>query len=540
MNTISPTSFIKMIRLVPALAVLVLTACGGGGGGGNFAPSNQNQDPSARNTVDSEVLTRASDFIRGVASTTETSDTDTARILNTEASVVTAGQDVAASAPVKGSVIQSSRNGQGGQLEEKVTAELTYVQDEGLMVELNLLKGTQSELEISYSASNFLWDEPQGSFLIWKDNWFDTVFRQIGVEQNFGDETLLVSLFTDYAGDEALYEEGVADCRVLPDRYCDGGEKPNYGDPQTDYMAAGVWVYTASASSGPADVGIGAFYDSTRTLTPVVALFPENEVSANFRGHAHGFYADRDEYRPVLTPGSESERSGQFTGNVWLTADFKSEGSSIRGIVRLAEQGDELEELLHPSLSGPSSAMLLLPAKLERGDGGFFTANAYWNNDGQDQQFSRPERRIFPYLGKWGGQFYGGVNEAEKVGGTFALSVEYASEGDNPNQIYSGSSFFVGAFHAENEKDLDAFSEQQPPIDELIEIGGLERIARCGDYGRECEFIGFPTEADDYAPTLPGHPPHPGEAGPENVKYPDFAGYDAYDELLRQRRGEEE
>ena len=166
------------------------------------------------------------------------------------------------------------------------------------------------------------------------------------------------------------------------------GSTRTVSNPDTDYLAGGVWLFVSDNATSADDVVFGAFGDGNDRFrqSNLMAL----QGTARYVGGATGLYADR----------SENE-VGYWDGDVALTADFggRSDLGSISGSVTGIESDGERY----------SGSLRLGAANIGSSNSGFFEGRLSGNVEGVGLS------------GRWGGQFFGNSEADGKpgsVGGT--------------------------------------------------------------------------------------------------------------------------
>ena len=168
------------------------------------------------------------------------------------------------------------------------------------------------------------------------------------------------------------------------------------GSNNTDYLSAGIWVYSPDADSE--DQEFGVFADGSDPFAQ--DNLHDLAGTATYRGEAFGVYADGN------------IKNSYFSAESELTADFGNDTAlgTVSGRVYNIEIDDEI---IDPELT-------LSTAGITDTEGGFFTGDTSIEIDG------------VAHAGKWGGQFYGNDDTAPtahpaSVMGTFGATSEQSS-----------------------------------------------------------------------------------------------------------------
>jgi len=178
-------------------------------------------------------------------------------------------------------------------------------------------------------------------------------------------------------------------------------------NPDTDYLAGGVWLFVPDNATSADDVVFGAFGDGSDPFrqSNLMAL----QGTARYVGLATGVYIDRSE-----------DEGGYWDGNVTLTADFggRSDLGSIGGSVTgISLEGERA-----------SGSVGLGRANICSSNSGFFEGQLNGNVNGVG------------LTGRWGGQFFGNSEPDGKPG-----SVGGTAGGRSDDRSVS----FVGVFGTE-------------------------------------------------------------------------------------------
>ncbi len=196
---------------------------------------------------------------------------------------------------------------------------------------------------------------------------------------------------------------------ISVDVYSDIEAPTTTSTPNTDYLAAGVWVFYPDGATqfvGEGGVVLGAFGDGSDPFrqSALMAL----QGTARYAGGATGIYSE----------------VGFWSGNVNLTADFGGQGDlgSIDGSITGIRTGDE-------RVSGSVS---LGTANIGSLDSGFFDGELSSNLNGVGLN------------GRWGGQFFGN-SEADGKPGAVVGTLGAASQDRTVG--------LVGAFGARRDRD---------------------------------------------------------------------------------------
>ena len=183
------------------------------------------------------------------------------------------------------------------------------------------------------------------------------------------------------------------------------------GDPDTDYLAGGIWLFIPDDAESADDYVFGAFADGSDPFRQENLMVLQG--TATYRGDAIGGYSERS---------AESTTTGEFSGDVELTANFGGTGNlgTISGSVTNFEVDGEPDD----------GALNLGTASIGSQNSGFFRGTMTGSDD---------ERS---YVGNWGGQFFGNGESDGKPG-----SVAGTFGGSSTDDVIS----FVGAFGAYKE-----------------------------------------------------------------------------------------
>jgi len=185
------------------------------------------------------------------------------------------------------------------------------------------------------------------------------------------------------------------------------GRTETVSNPDTDYLAGGVWLFVPDNATSADDVVFGAFGDGSDPFrqSNLMAL----QGTARYVGLATGVYIDRSE-----------DEGGYWDGNVTLTADFggRSDLGSIGGSVTgISLEGERA-----------SGSVGLGRANICSSNSGFFEGQLNGNVNGVG------------LTGRWGGQFFGNSEPDGKPG-----SVGGTAGGRSDDRSVS----FVGVFGTE-------------------------------------------------------------------------------------------
>lgn len=165
-------------------------------------------------------------------------------------------------------------------------------------------------------------------------------------------------------------------------------------NPDTDYLAGGIWLLVPDNATSAADYVFGAFADGSDP-------FEQNSImpltgTATYEGNAAGVYSEKT---------AESTSIGYFKGDVELTANFG--GASALGTISGSITDFEVD-------GEPADGTLNLgTANIGSQNSGFFEGDV----TGSDNERT--------YVGNWGGQFFGNGESDGKPGsvaGTFGGS----------------------------------------------------------------------------------------------------------------------